>query len=169
MPKEVFDRQLFKKAEFHIKKMDQLRTPGGMLHQFSLGVQLINSMFVFMLNQKQAEAGDLLPLIIYAIISVKPKRLIFNIKFIKYFMSQNELLGNIGYNLIQAESSTDFIQNLTGKQIKMDEKEFQDKCQLTMQIIIEKKQKNKNVLKSINDEDDDDFDYINNDELFTNF
>ena len=166
IPKEVFDRQLFKKAEFHIKKMDQLRTPGGMLHQFGLGVQLINSMFVFMLNQKQAEAGDLLPLIIYAIISVKPKRLIFNIKFIKYFMSQNELLGNVGYNLIQAESSTNFIQNMTGKQIKMDEKEFQDKCQFTMQIIIDKKHKNKNVLKSINDEDeDDDFDYINNAEL----
>ena len=43
--------------------MDKLRTPGGMLRQFGLGVQLINSMFVFMLNQKQAEAGDLLPLI----------------------------------------------------------------------------------------------------------
>ena len=27
--------------------MDNLRTPGGMLDQFGLGVQLINSMFVF--------------------------------------------------------------------------------------------------------------------------
>ena len=161
IPKEVFNRQLFKKAEFHIKKMDKLRTPGGMLRQFGLGVQLINSMFVFMLNQKQAEAGDLLPLIIYAIISVKPKRLIFNIKFIKYFMSQNELLGNIGYNLIQAESSTDFIMNMTGKQLKMEEQEFENKCQLTWQAIIDEKNKKKNILRSIND-DDDDFESINN-------
>ena len=111
-------------------------------------------MFVFMLNQKTAEAGDLLPLIIYAIIAAKPKRMIFNIKFIKYFMNQNELLGNIGYNLIQAESSTNFIQSLTGKQLKMDEKEFEDRCQLCYQLMLDKK-KTKNI-KSINDVEEDD-------------
>ena len=152
IPKEVFNKKLFQKAEYHIKKMDYLRTPGGMLHQFGLGVQLINSMFIFMLNQKQAEAGDLLPLIIYAIISAKPKRMIFNIKFIKYFMSQNELLGNVGYNLIQAESSTNFIQTMTGKQLKMEEKEFEDKCLLTEQIMKDKKIKEN--IRSINDDDD---------------
>ena len=75
--------------------MDNLSTPGGMLDQFGIGVQLINSMFVFMMNQKHAEAGDLLPLIIYGIINSKPRRMIFNINFIKYFMSENQLLGNI--------------------------------------------------------------------------
>ena len=111
-----------------------------------------------MLNQKQAEAGDLLPLIIYAIISAKPKRMIFNIKFIKYFMSQNELLGNVGYNLIQAESSTNFIQTMTGKQLKMEEKEFEDKCLLTEQIMKDKKIKEN--IKSINDNED----YTNSDD-----
>ena len=154
IPKAVYDQKLFKKAEYHIKKMDYLRTPGGMLHQFGLGVQLINSMFVFMLNQKTAEAGDLLPLIIFAIISAKPKRMIFNIKFIKYFMNQNELLGNIGYNLIQAESSTNFIQSMTGQQLKMDQKEFEDRCQLCYQLMLDKKKK-KNI-KSINDSEEDD-------------
>ena len=162
IPKEVFNKKLFQKAEYHIKRMDYLRTPGGMLHQFGLGVQLINSMFIFMLNQKQAEAGDLLPLIIYAIISAKPKRMIFNIKFIKYFMSQNELLGNVGYNLIQAESSTNFIQTMTGKQLKMEEKEFEDKCLLTEQIMKDKKIKEN--IKSINDNED----YTNSDEDSTN-
>ena len=152
IPNEVFDKKLFKKAEYHIKKMDYLRTPGGMLYQFGLGVQLINSMFVFMLNQKQAEAGDLLPLIIYGIIIAKPKRMIFNIKFIKYFMSQNQLLGNIGYNLIQAESSMNFIQSLTGKHLKMDEQEFENKCLSTMQIMKDKK--NKKKVSSINEDDD---------------
>ena len=145
IPKEVFSSTLFKKAEYHIKKMDNLRTPGGMLDQFGLGVQLINSMFVFMMNEKHAEAGDLLPLIIYSIINSKPKRMIFNIKFIKYFMSENQLLGNIGYNLIQAESSMNFIQNLNGKQLKMDEQEFNKKCDECINI----NKVNKN--KSIND------------------
>lgn len=140
--------------------MDYLRTPGGMLYQFGLGVQLINSMFVFMLNQKQAEAGDLLPLIIYGIIIARPKRMIFNIKFIKYFMSKNQILGNIGYNLIQAESSMNFIQSLTGKQLKMEEKDFEEKCKLTAQIMNDKK--NKNNILSINEDEDED--YINSDD-----
>ena len=146
---EVFNKQLFFKAEYHIKKMDSLRTPGGMLHQFGLAVNLINSMFVFMLSKDLAEADDLLPMIIYAIILARPKRIIFNIKFIKYFMNQNQLLGNIGYNLIQAESSTRFIQNMTGKDLKMDEQEFEDKCKLNMQL----KDINKDVnnINSIND------------------
>ena len=160
IPNEVFDKKLFKKAEYHIKKMDYLRTPGGMLYQFGLGVQLINSMFVFMLNQKQAEAGDLLPLIIYGIIIARPKRMIFNIKFIKYFMSKNQILGNIGYNLIQAESSMNFIQSLTGKQLKMEEKDFEEKCKLTAQIMNDKK--NKNNILSINEDEDED--YINSDD-----
>ena len=160
IPKEVFDKKLFRKAEYHIKKMDYLRTPGGMLHQFGLGVQLINSMFVFMLNQSQAEAGDLLPLIIYGIIVARPKRMIFNVKFIKYFMSEKQLLGNIGYNLIQAESSMNFIQTMTGKQLKMEEKEFEDRCKLNMQVYQDKNLNNK--IKSINDDDD----YNNSDDSF---
>ena len=39
IPKEVFNKKLFQKAEYHIKRMDYLRTPGGMLHQYGLGVQ----------------------------------------------------------------------------------------------------------------------------------
>ena len=103
-----------------------------MLYEFGLGVQLINSMFIFMLNQRQAEAGDLLPLIIYSIIAAKPKKIIFNIKFIKFFIDQNQLLGNIGYNLIQCESSISYINSLNEKQLKMDKQEFEDKCKLSI-------------------------------------
>ena len=128
IPNEVFNNLLFSKSIYHIQKMDLLRTPNGMLKEFSLAVQLINSMFIFMLNQRQAEAGDLLPLIIYAIITARPKRIIFNIKFINFFMNKNLLLGNIGYNLIQAESSIHFIKTINGKYLKMDDQEFKEKC-----------------------------------------
>ena len=43
-------------------------------------------------------------------------------------MNENQLLGNIGYNLTQAESSMKYIQNLTGKQLKMNEEEFVKNC-----------------------------------------
>ena len=143
---DVFNKDLFDKVIEHVKRMDYLRTPSGMLYEFGLGVQLINSMFIFMLNQMQAEAGDLLPLIIYSIIAAKPKRLIFNMKFIKFFMNQSELLGNIGYNLIQCESSIRFIKSLNEVQLKIDKQEFEDKCKFSI-IEYELKKNNKNKLK----------------------
>ena len=146
---EVFNKNLFDKVIDHVKRMDYLRTPSGMLYEFGLGVQLINSMFIFMLNQMQAEAGDLLPLIIYSIIAAKPKRLIFNMKFIKFFMNQSELLGNIGYNLIQCESSIRFIKSLNEVQLKMNKEEFEDKCKLSLyEYQLEKSKKSKNKLKN---------------------
>ena len=141
---EVFNKNLFNKVIEHVKRMDYLRTPSGMLYEFGLGVQLINCMFIFMLNQVQAEAGDLLPLIIYSIIAAKPKKIIFNIKFIKFFMNQNELLGNIGYNLIQCESSIRYIKSLNEKQLKMNKQEFEDRCKLSLKEYELKKHKNRN-------------------------
>ena len=132
IPNEVFSKNLFNKVIEYVKKMDYLRTPYGMLYEFGLAVQSINSMFIFMLNQKQAEAGDLLPLIIYSIIMAKPKRIIFNIKFIKFFMKQNELLGNVGYNLIQCESSIRYIKSFNKTQKFMDKQEFEDRCKLSL-------------------------------------
>ena len=146
IPNEVFNKNLFDKVIDHVKRMDYLRTPYGMLDEFGMGVQLINSMFIFMLNQMQAEAGDLLPLIIYSIIAAKPKRLIFNIKFIKFFMNQNELLGSIGYNLIQCESSIRYIKSLNEVQLKMDKEEFDNKCKLCFKEY-ELKKKNKEKMK----------------------
>ena len=149
IPDEVFNKNLFYKVIEHVKRMDYLRTPNGMLYEFGLGVQLINSMFIFMLNQRQAEAGDLLPLIIYSIIAAKPKKIIFNIKFIKFFIDQNQLLGNIGYNLIQCESSIHYISSLNEKQLKMDKQEFEDKCKLsiTEYNIIKERKALKNKIK----------------------
>ena len=147
IPDEVFNKNFFEQVIEHVKKMDYLRTPKGMLYEFGIGVQLINSMFIFMLNQRQAEAGDLLPLIIYSIISAKPKKIIFNLKFIKFFMNQNQLLGNVGYNLIQCESSISYIKSIDEKQLKMDKQEFLDRCQLSMQEYIMNKE-NKKEIKS---------------------
>ena len=83
-------------------------------------------------------------------------------------MSQNQLLGNIGYNLTQAESSMDYIQSLKGEKLKMEEKEFQDKCKLTIELINKNNKKLKKI-SSINEEnDDDDEDYTNSGEDFSN-
>ena len=142
----VFNSSLLKKVEYHIKKMDDLSNPNNMLEQFNKGVQLVNSMFSFMLNQTGVDPGELLQLIIYGIINSKPKKLNFSINFIKYFMDENQSLENIGYNLTSVQSSADYIQKLNGKKLKMDEQEFQKRCDETINL------KNLNKIKSINDD-----------------
>ena len=128
IPQELIEDNILKKINYHLEHIDELRTPGGMIEEFSMVVHLINSLYIFFLNQEQIEAGDLLPLIIYCIISVKPKRIIFDISFSKYFLSENELLGGIGYNMIQAESAINFIRKLEASQIGFTQEEFNEYC-----------------------------------------
>ena len=122
--KEFCDENLFNKVKYHLNEMDTKRTPGGMNHEFGMAVQLISSLYNFYLNQTQTEAGDILPFIIYGIISIKPKRIIFNICFSKFFLSEQELLGSIGYNMIQAESAIKYINKLDAKELGLTEEEF---------------------------------------------
>ena len=147
--KAVFDKRLLKKVEYHIKKMDELSNPDNILEQFGKGVQLINSMFDFMLNQKVVDPGKLLQLIIYGIINSRPKKMIFNINFIKYFMDENQSLENIGYNLTSVQSSADYIQKLNGKQLNMEQQEFDKRCDECVYS------KTFNKIISINDIDSD--------------
>ena len=128
IPKEIINKDIFDKVQSHIKKIDEQRTPGSMLGEFGIVVNLINLLYKFFLNQENTEAGDLLPIIIYSIISVKPERILFNINFSKFFLSEVDLLGAIGYNITQAESAINFIKNLEAKQIGISQDEFNIKC-----------------------------------------
>ena len=146
IPKGVFNSKIFEKVQYHIKKMDNLSTPGGILDQFGLGVQLIHSMFIFMMNQQNTDVDELLPLIIYGIINTKPKRMIFNINFIKYFMNENQNLGNEAYNLVQVAGSTKYIQDLNGEKLNMNQQEFDKRCDEYIN--------RKSISRSINDDSD---------------
>ena len=121
---ELCDEQLLNKIRYHLKKMDRKRTPWSMNEEFSIAVQLISSLFKFYLNQSQVEADDLLLFIIYSIISMKPQRIIFNICFCQYFLSGSEELGNIGYNMIQGQSSINYINGLKPEQLGITGEEF---------------------------------------------
>ena len=80
---EICDDDIFEEIIEHIKKIDDLRAPEEMLKEFGLAVQLINSLFVFMLDKTDSDSDSFTSILIYTIIKSKPKRLCFNIKFIK--------------------------------------------------------------------------------------
>ena len=121
---ELCDAKILEKIKYHLKEMDKKRSPDGKNEEFGIAVQLISSLYKFYLNQISVEAGDLLPFIIYSIITLMPERMIFNISFCKYFLDKGELLGNFGYNMIQAESAISYINNLKSTQLGITDEEF---------------------------------------------
>ena len=128
IPEDIIDEFILNNIIEHMKKMDEMRTPEGMLNEFGFAVQMINSSYIFM-TVKPAEANDLLPIIIYSIIKARPQRMIFNIRFIEFFFDNKDLKGALGYNLIQAKSSIAFINDsINGKSFGISEEEFQKRC-----------------------------------------
>ena len=136
IPEEIYDKSIFDKIISHIKNMDEVRTPEEMLKEFELAVQLINSLFIFMMDKKETGNDNLTPVIIYVIIKAKPKRMYFNIKFINYFFDEKNKKGKNEYYIIQAITSLDYIM----KELKIDSIE---------------KNKNKNNKKKEKKEGDD--------------
>ena len=109
IPKDLYDEVIFEKIISHIKKMDDVRTPEEMLKEFELAVQLINSLFIFMLNKNETGSDNLTPVIIYVIIKARPKKMFFNMKFINYFFDEKDKKGKNEYYIIQAITSLDYI------------------------------------------------------------
>lgn len=128
LPIRVFDENIFQMIKAHLKNVDILKTPEEKLEEIGVAVQMINSLYGFTTNKDRAEAGDLLPFIIYGIIMARPTRFRWSCSFIRYFMNENEKFGNTGYNLIQIESSIDFIKKIEGKTLHMSTEEFSDQC-----------------------------------------
>ena len=130
IPKEIYDETIFEKIISHIKRMDDVRTPEEMLKEYELAVQLINSLFIFMMDKKETGNDNLTPVIIYVIIKAIPKRMYFNIKFINYFFDEKDKMGKNNYYIIQAITSLNFIMN-------------------ELKISASSKNKNKNIKKDL--------------------
>ena len=139
IPNEIYDENIFEKIVEHIKKIDDLRTPEDMLNQIDLSIQLINSLFIFMIDKDDSDNDCLTYILIYMFIKARPKRLIFNLKFIEYFTNENETTNktdneNFAYNITQAKSAVQFIITLKGKDINLNEEEFEKKCAESLKL-----------------------------------
>ena len=139
IPSEVYDETIFEKIAEHIKKMDELRTPEEMLGELGLAVQLINSLYIFMLDKSDSDSDNFAQILIYVIILARPKRLIFNIKFIEFFFNEKYKMGTLDYNLTQAKISIQYIITLKGSTLKLLDEEFEKYCNDALEM--EKKNK----------------------------
>ena len=116
------------KINHNLKIIDELRTPGEIFNQFGIFIESINSLFKFFMNIGSVEPDELLNTIIYFVIYSNPERIIFKTNFCKFFLSENELIGNLGINIIQIESSLVFINKLEASQLGISQQEFNNIC-----------------------------------------
>ena len=82
---------------------------------------------------KNEEAGqdELTPIFQYIIIKAQPPRIYSNINYIKCFLDDDDLTGELGFLLSQMESATCFIMNIDYKSLKITEEEFNKKISET--------------------------------------
>ena len=111
IPEELYDSNIFEKIISHVKRMDDLRTPEDMLKEFELAIQLINSLFMFMLDKKETGNDDFTSVILYIIIKALPIRMYFNFKFIIYFFDEKDKKGKNDYIITQAKTCLNYIMN----------------------------------------------------------
>ena len=109
---ELYDESIYEQIIEHVKKIDNLRTPEEMLNEIILSLELINSLYIFMLDIKDSDDNNSMSNLIlsYLIIKAQPKRMIFNLKFIEYFLGENK-------NIRKFNSSINSIFSYTEKKV----------------------------------------------------
>ena len=90
----------------------------------------INDIFKFN-KGKDEEVGqdESTPFIQYLIIRCQPERIVSNINFIKYFLSEEELMGDKGFFISQIDSAIIFVLSINHTHLEMSEEEFNKKVQ----------------------------------------
>ena len=115
---ELYDESIYGQIIQHIKITDNLRTPEEILNELGLALQLINSLYIFMLDKSEGvDSNEILTILPYILIKAKPKRLIFNLKFIEFFFDESAQKGPDYFTIITFHNSIYYIQEIK-KEIK---------------------------------------------------
>ena len=131
---DIYDEDIFSEIEEHLQKLDELRTPEEMLNELRLAIKLINSLYVFMLDKKDSDNDSFTSVLLYAVIMAKPKRMIFNIKFIDLFFDEKNKKNDAYYNVTQAKQCIQIIKMIKGRDLNVKEEEFSKRCNEALEM-----------------------------------
>ena len=125
--KKLYVNQL-KFAEKYLNKMNEAKSIYDKLDCIQNAYVIMNNTVKFM-SGKNENAGqdEFTPLFQYILIKSQPERLCTNINYIKCFLSEVDLMSKNGFYFSQMESARTFLLNIKGKDLKMDENEFEQK------------------------------------------
>ena len=125
--KKLYVNQL-KFAEKYINRINEAKSVFDKLDCIQNAYVIMNNTVKF-ISGKNENAGqdEFTPLFQYILIKSQPERLCSNINYIKCFLSEVDLMSQNGFYLSQMESASSFILNIKGRDLKMDENEFNQK------------------------------------------
>ena len=122
--KKIYINQL-SNAIYWIQKIDEKKSIREKLFCISNAYNIMNNTIKFS-SGKNENAGqdELTPIFQYIIIKAQPPRLHSNINYIKCFLDEEQLTGELGFLLSQMESATCFIMNMSYESLKITKDEF---------------------------------------------
>ena len=120
----LYDESIYEQIIQHIRKIDDLRTPDEMRNEIGLAIQLINSLYTFMLDKSEIDTSDILYILSFVIVKAKPRRLIFNLKFIQFFFDEKEIKGPEFFSIIQFLTSINDILIFDENKVKNKDNNF---------------------------------------------
>ena len=122
--KKLYINQL-NNAILWIKKIDEKKSIRDKLFCVSSAYNTMNNTIKFS-SGKNDDAGqdELTPMFQYIIIKAQPPRIFSNIDYIKCFLNNSQLSGELGFLVSQMEIATIFIMNINYQSLKISEEEF---------------------------------------------
>ena len=125
--KKVYMKQL-NNAILCIKKIDEKKSIRDKLFCISSAYNIMNNTIKFS-SGKNEDAGqdELTPIFQYIIIKSQLPRIFSNINYIKCFLNDIELTGELGFLFSQLESAACFIMDINNESFKLSEEEFNKK------------------------------------------
>ncbi len=146
--KKLYVNQL-KFAEKYINRINDAKSVFDKLDCIQNAYVIMNNTVKF-ISGKNENAGqdEFTPLFQYILIKSQPEKLVTNINYIKCFLSDVDLMGQNGFYFSQMESACTFIKNIKSSDLKMEEKEFNEKREKYRRKY-ERKESDKNNNKKI--------------------
>ena len=144
--KKLYVNQL-KFAEKYINRINEAKSVFDKLDCIQNAYVIMNNTVKF-ISGKNENAGqdEFTPLFQYILIKSQPEKLVTNINYIKCFLSDVDLMGQNGFYFSQMESACTFIKNIKSSDLKMEEKEFNEKREKYRKKY-ERKESDKNINK----------------------
>ena len=127
--KKYLNEYLWAIASNHLKNMDEEKCPFDKLKCVQRAFIILNNCIIFCSGKKEgAGVDDIVPILIYIIVKIKPKRIYSNFNYIKALIHPSKLLANYGFLLTQMEMCIEYIEQINHTSFKMSEVEFTNKC-----------------------------------------
>ena len=110
-----------------MNKFERAKTIKEKINYIKLIFKYINNVSKFSTGKEDDLSQDeATPFLQYILIKCQPKRIISNINYIKNFLSEQDLMEEKGFFILQIDSAIEFILSMNHTHLDMNEEEFNE-------------------------------------------